>query len=285
MEWENESILLTERGNSPGFKDKLKLMEEKCYKNKEDFNEHVRPNMEKIKPKLIPDTHSTIMAYESLTDHSISIRSDIEKDLMDQISEIRLYKQVINNIKNEYRTTDTSILHGKKILVLGMSKTLIMRGHTTDIKIYLKRKKKTVFVSLRPSVQYFLYIMSCFYDIVVFSEYSNEFTKAVLNIIDEHKSIKTIYTRKHCDRIDCKKYAKDLRRVTTDFKSVVFVDSNLLSFSLQPSNGLYIAPYEGSATDKTLKDLGQYLIEISECEDVRAALKLKFKYIDFLLQI
>ena len=80
-------------------------------------------------------------------------------------------------------------------------------------------------------------------------------------------------------------YIKDLRVLAgVDLRKVVIVDNQLLSFALQPDNGIPISSYFYDPSDAELKYVADYLIEkyelAGECggvADVREVNKQQFK--------
>ena len=62
-------------------------------------------------------------------------------------------------------------------------------------------------------------------------------------------------------------YIKDLRVIKgVDLSKVIIVDNQLLSFALQPDNGIPISSYFYDPTDAELKYVADYLIEKYELE-------------------
>ena len=79
-------------------------------------------------------------------------------------------------------------------------------------------------------------------------------------------------------------YIKDLRVLSgVDLRKVVIVDNQLLSFALQPDNGIPISSYFFDPSDAELNYVADYLIEKYELNngpgvaDVREVNKQQFK--------
>lgn len=84
-------------------------------------------------------------------------------------------------------------------------------------------------------------------------------------------------------------YLKDLRCIQGyKMQDIVIVDNSLLSFALQPENGIPISSYFYEPEDQELKCLSQYLInKVFRASDIRVVNREEFKLqsiIDLALQ-
>jgi RNA polymerase II subunit A small phosphatase-like protein len=74
-------------------------------------------------------------------------------------------------------------------------------------------------------------------------------------------------------------FLKDLRCIRGySLKDIIIIDNSLLSFSLQPENGIPVSNYEYDPTDVELKSLTRYLISnMVDAFDVRIINREEFK--------
>lgn len=74
-------------------------------------------------------------------------------------------------------------------------------------------------------------------------------------------------------------FVKDLRVVDGfGMSEVVIVDNSLLSFALQPDNGIPISSYFFNPLDQELRCLGNYLVhKLAKQDDVRVVNREEFK--------
>ena len=206
------------------------------------------------------------------------ISSILENTLYCQAQDIwekkaNIYSLLSKEVKPVYKS-----FH-KKILVIGIEDTLICMnsqssGDLTSVDSSMSH--------IRPSAQSFINIMSCFYEIVVFSSLCKEQVGRLLKLVDENDNIKTVLSNEHCHKIGDDMYVKDLRLVSDTLKSVVIVDSNLYSISANVRNGILICPFDGKKKDKELVSLGQFLMEIYSESDLRVEITKKYRFCDWI---
>jgi import inner membrane translocase subunit TIM50 len=66
------------------------------------------------------------------------------------------------------------------------------------------------------------------------------------------------------------KLVKDIENLNRDPKTVILLDINPDSYSLQPENALSLKPWKGEAGDRELIKMGDFLIGIFNLFDFRA---------------
>jgi hypothetical protein len=123
--------------------------------------------------------------------------------------------------------------------------------------------------------------MSKYYDIYVYSASSKNYLNSIIKNIDKNNIIKQCYCRNDCimyvedseedfDKPNNKyNYVKDLKKITKELKSIVFIDNNTISFKLQEKNGIPIKSWFDDYEDLELYKLIPILKNLSGFYDVR----------------
>ena len=117
------------------------------------------------------------------------------------------------------------------------------------------------------------------YEIVVFTAGEKDYADAIIDFIDEDKTIiqHRLY-RNHCIRAAPRVYVKDLRIIADrEMKDMVIVDNSIISFLFNMSNGVPIHSFVGQKDDEELMYMVSYLEEIYEKDDVRDHISETFK--------
>ena len=95
--------------------------------------------------------------------------------------------------------------------------------------------------------------------------------------IDPTGIVKNLFYRDHCSIIDGY-YVKDLDRLNRELKDVIIIDNSSSAYMLHPECALPISSWTGEKDDDVLIKYLPLLIELSQIEDCRNALKL---FVDF----
>jgi Dullard-like phosphatase family protein len=142
----------------------------------------------------------------------------------------------------------------------------------------LGRKEGKMNIKIRPYCQEFLDTLHKFYNIVVFTAASWDYAKQVTDQIDPTKKyFKTVFHRDHCLITKDHKFIKDLRIVSNyDTRNCLIIDNRVISFAMQPGNGILIYPYEGDPKDDQLKEMLPFLIWLSDSFDLVSELKQSY---------
>ncbi|EAR96854.2 NLI interacting factor-like phosphatase (macronuclear) [Tetrahymena thermophila SB210] len=127
---------------------------------------------------------------------------------------------------------------------------------------------------IRPFAEQFLYDMSKYYEIVIFTAAVKEYADWILDIIDKDKNISYKLYRQHTV-FDGQYNLKDLSKLGRNISKTIIIDNLPENFSKQPENGIFIQSWFGEKDDKALFDLSPLLRQIVEKEspDVRIALR------------
>lgn len=131
-------------------------------------------------------------------------------------------------------------------LVLDLDETLI----------HYDSEKKLFFI--RPFTRHFLRTLANYYEIVIFTAATQDYTDYILDKVDIENTISHKLSRQHTRLVQgC--YLKDLGLLGRDLSKTLIVDNNPLSFQLHPSNGVYIKTWHNDPEDKALLRLGSIL--------------------------
>ena len=239
---------------------------------------NVRPDMEKLIPKTLIDCDRYAL-YRKCSSSTEMV--GFSPEIINEINIIKLHEEELTMLISNPPATVDYLETSKKILVLG-TKPLFCKTKGVNYDYTFHTSKEDIKIIMRPSVEQFISIMSCFYDIALFSDYSLEFTNQILSKIDSTHNIKKVFARSDCIKIHEKGLIKDLRKLTTKLSNIVLVDCSLIAFALQPENGILISRFKGDKKDSEIKNIGQFLFELSDASDVRSVVRQKYKYIDFI---
>ncbi|XP_010478348.1 PREDICTED: carboxy-terminal domain RNA polymerase II polypeptide A small phosphatase 1-like [Camelina sativa] len=167
----------------------------------------------------------------------------------------------------------------KRTVVLDLDETLV---HSTmepptrvnaDFMVRIKMEGEVIpmFVVKRPGVTEFLERISKNYRVAIFTAGLPEYASQILDKLDKNRVISQRLYRDSCTEMNGR-YAKDLSLVIkTDLGSVLLVDDNPFSYSLQPDNGVPIIPFVDDMEDQELMKLAEFFDRCYQYEDLRDA--------------
>uniref|UniRef100_A0A3B1K1S6 protein-serine/threonine phosphatase n=1 Tax=Astyanax mexicanus TaxID=7994 RepID=A0A3B1K1S6_ASTMX len=155
----------------------------------------------------------------------------------------------------------------RKILVLDLDETVIhyrkCRGHKHPVRF---------FVHKRPHVDFFLEVVSQWYELVVFTASMEIYGSAVADKLDNNRGIlKRRYYRQHCT-LDLGSYIKDLSVVHSDLSSIVILDNSPGAYRSHPDNAIPIKSWFSDPSDTALLNLLPMLDALRFTSDVRSVL-------------
>lgn len=168
----------------------------------------------------------------------------------------------------------------KKTLIFDLDETLIHCNEDpsapSDIRLPIKFSGGEVIeasICVRPFAKEIIVQLSQYYEIVIFTASHACYANIVLNILDpQNKYISYRLFREHCHKTKEGIFVKDLRVISNrDLKDILIVDNYFYSYGFQMLNGVPIIPYYNNKSDTELRKLAQFLIKISDVEDVRVA--------------
>uniref|UniRef100_A0A7E4W1L2 CTD nuclear envelope phosphatase 1 homolog n=1 Tax=Panagrellus redivivus TaxID=6233 RepID=A0A7E4W1L2_PANRE len=183
-------------------------------------------------------------------------------------------------------TSERLFLVKRKILVLDLDETLIHSHHDGVVrpmvrpgtppdfilKVTIERQPVRFFVHLRPHVDYFLTVVSQWYDLVVFTASMEIYGTAVADKLDRGRGLfSRRYFRQHCT-MDYSGYTKDLSSLHPDLSSIFILDNSPAAYRNFTSNAIPIKSWFWDPTDTALLNLLPFLDCLRFTSDVRSIL-------------
>lgn len=175
----------------------------------------------------------------------------------------------------------------RKTLVLDLDETLIHSHHDNILKpssakptsppdfvlsVKIEGYPVKFFVHKRPHVDFFLNVISCWYDLVIFTASMEIYGSAVADHLDENRGLlKRRFFRQHCV-LDLGSYTKDLSAVCTDMSKVFILDNSPAAYRAYPDNAIPISSWFSDSQDTALLNLLPVLDALRFCSDVRSVL-------------
>ncbi|WKX97178.1 hypothetical protein Q1695_013109 [Nippostrongylus brasiliensis] len=161
----------------------------------------------------------------------------------------------------------------KKILVLDLDETLIHSHHDGvirpmvkpgtpsdfTIKVVIDRHPVRFSVHARPHVDYFLSVVSQWFDLVVFTASMEVYGTHVADKLDNGRGIlNRRYFRQHCT-MDYGGYTKDLSAIHQDLSSIFILDNSPGAYRKFPQNAIPIPSWFSDPSDTCLLNLLPFL--------------------------
>lgn len=175
----------------------------------------------------------------------------------------------------------------RKTLVLDLDETLIHSHHdanarpTTEkpntppdftLSVQIDGHPVRFCVHKRPHVDFFLNVISKWYDLVVFTASMEIYGSAVADKLDNNRGILTRrFFRQHCDLVQGS-YTKNLSAVNLDMSKVFILDNSPGAYRAYPNNAIPIKSWFSDAQDTALLNLLPVLDALRFCADVRSVL-------------
>ena len=183
----------------------------------------------------------------------------------------------VNDIYNNNNNTLSHLQYVSKFktIVLDLDETLVHSSFKPfhiqpdiQLKIKFRNVNHNVYVLKRPFVDKFLYIMSKYYNIVLFTASIPEYANPLLDKLDKYHVIQKRLFRKNCTYKDGL-FIKDLRQIGVDLKDVLLVDNNPVSYLFNKENGIPIKTWHSDKRDSELNKMISFLVFLSGVNDVR----------------
>ncbi|XP_015787222.1 CTD nuclear envelope phosphatase 1 isoform X2 [Tetranychus urticae] len=174
----------------------------------------------------------------------------------------------------------------RKILVLDLDETLIHSTHDGVLrqmvspgtpadfvlKVTIDRHPVRFFVHKRPHVDFFLEVVSHWYELVVFTASMEIYGAAVADKLDNNRNIlKRRYFRQHCT-LEYGSYTKDLSAISPDLASIFILDNSPGAYRAFPNNAIPINSWFSDPRDTALLNLLPVLDALRFTSDVRSVL-------------
>ena len=162
----------------------------------------------------------------------------------------------------------------KKTLILDLDETLVHSAFypfqiKSDIilKINLDGKSHIIYVLKRPNLDFFLKKISELYNVIIFTASLSEYAEPLIDILDPEKKFGRMF-RQNCIKKNGF-YIKDLNQFGNNFKDIIIIDNNPISFIMNRDNGLPIMTWYENMNDDELIKFIPLLEFLSKTEDVR----------------
>lgn len=174
----------------------------------------------------------------------------------------------------------------RKTLVLDLDETLIHSHHDGVLrqtvkpgtppdfvlKVVIDRHPVRFFVHKRPHVDFFLDVVSQWYELVVFTASMEIYGSAVADKLDLNRGIlKRRYYRQHCN-LDFGSYTKDLSAISSDLSCIFILDNSPGAYKSYPNNAIPIKSWFSDPYDSALLNLLPMLDALRFVSDVRSVL-------------
>lgn len=177
---------------------------------------------------------------------------------------------------------------GRKTLVLDLDETLVHSHHDGinrpfterpntppdfTLRVYIDGRRVKFLVHKRPHVDFFLDVISKWYDLVVFTASMEIYGNAVASFLDDNRGILTRrYYRQDCEFVPGGGYTKNLSAVEKDLSRVFILDNSPAAYRAYPNNAIPIKSWFSDAHDTSLLSLLPVLDALRFCSDVRSVL-------------
>merc|ERR1712129_489517 len=157
----------------------------------------------------------------------------------------------------------------KKVLVLDLDETLIHSHHDGVqrptvkpgtppdfiLKVTIDRHPVRFFVHKRPHVDFFLAVVSQWFELVVFTASMEIYGTAVADKLDCNLGmLNRRYYRQHCTQ-DFGSYTKDLSAICADLSSIFILDNSPGAYRAYPDNAIPIKSWFNDPSDTALLNL------------------------------
>ncbi|XP_075062212.1 CTD nuclear envelope phosphatase 1 isoform X2 [Mixophyes fleayi] len=174
----------------------------------------------------------------------------------------------------------------RKVLVLDLDETLIHSHHDGVLrptvrpgtppdfilKVLIDKHPVRFFVHKRPHVDFFLEVVSQWYELVVFTASMEIYGSAVADKLDNNRGVlRRRFYRQHCT-LELGSYIKDLSVVHSDLSSVVILDNSPGAYRSHPDNAIPIKSWFSDPSDTALLNLLPMLDALRFTADVRSVL-------------
>ncbi|XP_073956730.1 CTD nuclear envelope phosphatase 1-like protein dullard [Choristoneura fumiferana] len=174
----------------------------------------------------------------------------------------------------------------RKMLVLDLDETLIHSHHDAMIrptvkpgtppdfvlKVTIDKHPVRFFVHKRPHVDYFLDIVSQWYELVVFTASMEIYGAAVADKLDNGRGIlRRRFYRQHCTA-EHGSYTKNLSSICDDLNRVFILDNSPGAYRDFPDNAIPIKSWFSDPLDSALLNLLPVLDALRFTHDVRSVL-------------
>lgn len=182
----------------------------------------------------------------------------------------------VKKLNAEYNVSINAQDLKKKTLVLDLDETLVHSSNKTPfpnkknivLNMTINDIKHKIYVIVRPFLEQFLHEISLYYNLFIFTASMAQYSTNLMNILDKNKVILKVLTREHC-QFKGGLYFKNLNIFNRDYKDIIILDNNPISYALNKSNGIPIPTWIDDPNDRELFKLIPILKYLSKLNDVR----------------
>ena len=221
--------------------------------------------------KLVNIPNSSRNPTKSESIFSSQINSNILLNSVRYVSSPILIEKNKSKISSHKKPINT---YNKKTLILDLDETLVHSAFypfqiKSDIilKINLDGKSHIIYVLKRPNLDFFLKKISELYNVIIFTASLSEYAEPLIDILDPEKKFGRMF-RQNCIKKNGF-YIKDLNQFGNNFKDIIIIDNNPISFIMNRDNGLPIMTWYENMNDDELIKFIPLLEFLSKTEDVR----------------
>ena len=181
-----------------------------------------------------------------------------------------------NPIRPSLTTTPTE----RSTLVLDLDETLVHSScrlplyHHLVLDIEVDGQPCTFFVTKRPYVDYFLYMVSQWYDVVIYTASLQKYADPLIDHLDPHANVKLRLFRDSCEKVGTN-FVKNLSAINPNLSRILIIDNSPYAYSKNKENGIPIIPFFWNKHDVELLNLLPFLQCLSCMNDVRSLLSLR----------
>lgn len=167
----------------------------------------------------------------------------------------------------------------KRILVvLDLDETLI---HATKEELSYKAHFKfhEYYIYLRPYLHSFLDKLKSKFDVAIWSSADDKYVNSIIEMIyNEHSDFHFIWGRSKCtmrknfelDKYVFEKHLKKVKQTGIPLENILIVDNSPEKLRVNYGNAIYIKSFYGNQNDIELLKLIDYIINFSNCKNVRS---------------
>ena len=223
--------------------------------NNNNNNNNKNNNNEFLCDKL--NYYENLIKILSLNNYNypyIELKNSTKKTLISL--KLNLYKI---NINNKYILPPKKNPNLKFTIFLDLDETLV----------HYKEENNKAYISIRPLTNLFLYEMSKYFELIIFTASNEDYANLIINEIDGAKRISYKLYRKHTN-FKNGFFFKDLEGIGRDLNKICIVDNNKKNFELQNENGIEIKDFLGDENDNELNFLMEEFKKIIEIDKKEA---------------
>eukprot|EP00467_Chlorarachnion_reptans_P010103 CAMPEP_0114488552 /NCGR_PEP_ID=MMETSP0109-20121206/1395_1 /TAXON_ID=29199 /ORGANISM="Chlorarachnion reptans, Strain CCCM449" /LENGTH=230 /DNA_ID=CAMNT_0001664961 /DNA_START=333 /DNA_END=1025 /DNA_ORIENTATION=+ len=182
----------------------------------------------------------------------------------------------VKNIPGIRRNKYTLILDLDETLV-HTARSAISGGAHCRLEIYNNRNCRAFYVYKRPYLAEFLYTMSQYYEIVIFTASVRQYADPLIDILDSDGVVSRRYFRDSCIERNGT-FVKDLSRIVPKgLERTVIIDNSPVAYSMNKDNAVPIRPFYDDASDDELRSCIPFLMALRSMKDVRKLLRRRHR--------